>query len=419
MIKDIIQNVYSKHPLVHNITNYVAATDCANITLTIGASPIMAEEPKEVGEVTQISDGLVLNCGTISESRLNSMLISGKTAKSREIPIVLDPVGVGISKFRTSAVHKIITEVKPDIIRLNASELKSICLNIKNMSGVDAVNIDSLDDTVELAKKLSLKTNAIIGVSGISDIVTDGKNTAVISGGHAMMKKITGSGCMLSSVIGAFAAANPNIDKKTLRLYAVTDRTWLDGRTLYDDVEKALKGGVTLLQLREKNMSTDDFINSAKEIKSLCEKYNVPLIINDNVDVAKAVNADGVHIGQNDMPTHEARKILGKNKIIGVTAKTVEQAQKAEKDGADYLGSGAIFGTTTKGDAKKMDMQTLKSITSSVNIPVVAIGGIDGDNVLQLKGTGIVGAAVVSGIFAQDDIETATKDLYNKIGEII
>ena len=108
-----------------------------------------------------------------------------------------------------------------------------------------------------------------------------------------------------------------NIDKKTLRLYAVTDRTWLDGRTLYYDVEKALKGGVTLLQLREKNMSTDDFINSAKEIKSLCEKYNVPLIINDNVDVAKAVNADGVHIGQNDMPAHEARKILGKNKIIG------------------------------------------------------------------------------------------------------
>ena len=172
MIKGIIQNVYSKRPLVHNITNYVAATDCANITLTIGASPIMADDPKEVGEVTQIADGLVLNCGTISESRLIAMLISGKTAKDKGIPIVLDPVGVGISKFRTSAVHKIITEVKPDIIRLNA--------------------------------------NAIIGVSGISDIVTDGKNTAVISGGHAMMKRITGSGCMLSSVIGAFAAANPN-----------------------------------------------------------------------------------------------------------------------------------------------------------------------------------------------------------------
>ena len=210
------------------------------------------------------------------------------------------------------------------------------------------------------------------------------------------------------------------ISSKALRLYAVTDRSWLkENQTLTDSVEKAILGGVTIVQLREKNTDFEEQLSLAQELKTVCKKYNVPLIINDNVDVAKAVNADGVHIGQNDMPAHEARKILGKNKIIGVTAKTVEQAQKAEKDGADYLGSGAIFGTTTKGDAKKMDMQTLKSITSSVNIPVVAIGGIDGDNVLQLKGTGIVGAAVVSGIFAQDDIETATKDLYNKIGEII
>lgn len=210
-----------------------------------------------------------------------------------------------------------------------------------------------------------------------------------------------------------------SIDKKTLKLYAITDRTWLDNRTLYEDVEKALKGGVTLLQLREKNMSTDDFINSAKEIKSLCEMYNIPLIINDNVEVAKAINADGVHIGQDDTTVYEARKILGTNKIIGVTAKTVEQAQKAEKDGADYLGSGAIFGTTTKNDAKKMDINTLKNITNSVNIPVVAIGGIDSNNILKLKNTGIVGTAIVSGIFAQDDIEKATKDLYEKIGEII
>ena len=136
------------------------------------------------------------------------------------------------------------------------------------------------------------------------------------------------------------------------------------------------------------------------------------------MDVAKAVNADGVHIRQNDMPAHEARKILGKtnNRCY---RKTVEQAQKPKKTVLTILAAVTIFGTTTKGDAKKMDVQTLKSITSSVNIPVVAIGGIDGDNVLQLKGTGIVGAAVVSGIFAQDDIETATKDLYNKIGEII
>ncbi|MBQ8300528.1 MAG: thiamine phosphate synthase [Clostridia bacterium] len=202
-----------------------------------------------------------------------------------------------------------------------------------------------------------------------------------------------------------------SIDRKSLHLYAVTDRSHLDGRTLAEDVEKALKGGITLLQLREKEMNFEDFVKSSNEIKKLFRKYNVQLIINYNINVAKAVDADGVHIGQDDIPLREARKILGTDKIIGVTAKTTEQAQKAETDGADYIGSGAIFGTSTKGDAKKMDIETLKSITASVNIPVVAIGGITDENVLNLKGTGIAGAAVVSGIFAEKDIEKASKDL--------
>lgn len=208
-------------------------------------------------------------------------------------------------------------------------------------------------------------------------------------------------------------------DKSILRLYGITDRAWLCGRALKDDVEKALIGGVTIVQLREKNMDFDDFVKSAWEIKEVCRKYNVPLIINDSIEVAKIVDADGVHIGQDDMPASEARKILGDSKIIGVTTKTIPQAKKAEKDGADYLGSGAIFGTTTKGNAIKMDMETLKSITASVNIPVVAIGGITGKNILKLKGTGIAGAAVVSGIFAAADIKAAARDLYEKAGRII
>lgn len=209
------------------------------------------------------------------------------------------------------------------------------------------------------------------------------------------------------------------MNKKILRLYAVTDRSWLNGRALEDDIEKAIKGGVTLVQLREKNIATDDIIKSAIRIKSVCKKHGIPLIINDNVDAVIDSDADGVHLGQSDMSISEARKILGKNKIIGATAKTVEQAQKAELEGADYLGSGAIFGTTTKDDAKKMDIETLKSITQSVKIPVVAIGGITGENILELRGTGISGAAVVSGIFAQNDIEKAAEDLYKKAGEII
>lgn len=209
------------------------------------------------------------------------------------------------------------------------------------------------------------------------------------------------------------------MNKSILRLYAVTDRSWLNGRALEDDIEKAIKGGVTLVQLREKNIATDDIIKSAIRTKSVCKKHGIPLIINDNVDAVIGSDADGVHLGQSDMSISEARKILGKNKIIGATAKTVEQAQKAELEGADYLGSGAIFGTTTKDDAKKMDIKTLKSITQSVKIPVIAIGGITGENILELRGTGISGAAVVSGIFAQNDIEKAAEDLYKKAGEII
>lgn len=209
-----------------------------------------------------------------------------------------------------------------------------------------------------------------------------------------------------------------SIDRKTMRLYAVTDRSWLGGRSLAEDVEAAIKGGATLIQLREKNMDINNFAKEAEEILLMCRKYNVPLIINDNIDVALAVGADGVHLGQSDMNAAKAREILGEDKIIGVTAKTVSQAQKAQRDGADYLGSGAVFGTSTKADAKPMDLETLRSITASVNIPVVAIGGITGENVLCLKGSGIAGAAVVSGIFAQKDIEAAARDLSRKICEI-
>lgn len=202
------------------------------------------------------------------------------------------------------------------------------------------------------------------------------------------------------------------IDKKQLLLYAVTDRSWLKANeTLADAVKRALEGGVTMVQLREKNMSTADFIKSASEIKRLCRSFNVPLIINDNVEVCIKADADGVHLGQNDMDVREARKLLGSGKIIGITAKTVEQAAAAENGGADYLGSGAIFGTSTKSDAKKLPPETLKEITSSVSIPVAAIGGITAENAARLHGLGIAGAAVVSGIFARDDITAAAKEL--------
>lgn len=204
-----------------------------------------------------------------------------------------------------------------------------------------------------------------------------------------------------------------------LTLYAVTDRGCLHGRNLHDAVQSALEGGVTLIQLREKDMPIDKYINEAKDIKAVCDKFGVPLLIDDNVEVCIKSGADGVHLGQNDMPCNEARKLLGDTKIIGVTAKTIEQAQTAQRMGADYLGSGAVFGTSTKADAIKMDMETLKHICASVSIPVAAIGGINKQNVRELAGSGISGAAIVSGIFGNDDIKAASKELRNIMEEIL
>jgi len=202
-----------------------------------------------------------------------------------------------------------------------------------------------------------------------------------------------------------------NITAAALQLYAVTDSRWLNGAALAEAVEKALAGGVTCVQLREKHLPFDEFLRTAKEIKSLCQSYHVPFIVDDNLDIVLACDADGLHIGQNDMPAAKARKLLGPNKILGVSAQTVEQAIAACRDGADYLGVGAVFPTGTKTDAVEVPLDTLKAITAAVDIPVVAIGGIGTDNIVKLSGTGIAGAAVVSAIFAQDDIKKAAANL--------
>ena len=200
-------------------------------------------------------------------------------------------------------------------------------------------------------------------------------------------------------------------DKKDLLLYAVTDRRWLGGRRLADQVEEALKGGVTFVQLREKDLDEERFLEEAREIKELCGRYQVPFVINDNVDIAQAVDADGVHVGQSDMEAGDVRALLGQDNIIGVSAQTVEQALLAESRGADYLGVGAVFATGSKADASEVDHETVKAICQAVHIPVIAIGGITGENVGALTGTGVCGVAVISAIFAQEDVEEGTRKL--------
>ena len=200
-------------------------------------------------------------------------------------------------------------------------------------------------------------------------------------------------------------------DKSSLLLYAVTDRAWLDEQTLLDQVESALKGGITCLQLREKDLDQAEFLKEALEIKELCKHYAVPFIINDNVEVALACQANGIHVGQNDLPVQQVRALVGKAMMIGVSVQTVTQAKQAESDGADYLGVGAVFPTSTKADATLVSFETLQEICKATTLPVVAIGGITAKNLPLLKGSGIQGVALVSAIFAQPDIEQACQQL--------
>lgn len=199
--------------------------------------------------------------------------------------------------------------------------------------------------------------------------------------------------------------------KENMRLYAITDRAWLKGQSLADQVEQALKGGATCIQLREKNLNEDEFLMEAFEIKQLCQRYNVPFFINDNVEIAIKCGADGIHVGQQDMAASDVRTKIGDQMMLGVSAQTVEQALTAQKNGADCLGVGAVFSTATKLDADAVSHQTLKDICKAVSIPVVAIGGISKSNVMALAGTGVDGIALVSAIFASDNIENECREL--------
>ena len=199
--------------------------------------------------------------------------------------------------------------------------------------------------------------------------------------------------------------------RQGMTLYAVTDRSWLGERTLAQVVEQVLRGGATFLQLREKELDRAAFLAEAREVKGLAAKYRVPFVINDDIDIALESDADGVHLGQTDLMGRDVRALVGPDKILGITANTVELAVAAEKAGADYIGAGAVFGTTTKQNAKNLSLDTLREICQAVTIPVVAIGGINGDNLPRLAGMGAAGTAVVSALFAQRDPEEAARRL--------
>lgn len=210
-----------------------------------------------------------------------------------------------------------------------------------------------------------------------------------------------------------------NCDKKTMLLHAVTDRAWTGKMSLAQQVEAALQNGATCVQLREKELDEEQFLAEALEIRALCKSYGVPFIVNDNVDIAIRCAADGVHVGQEDMKADDVRRRMGENMIIGVSAHTVEEARRAVENGADYLGAGAVFSTSTKTNVGSMPFETLRDICQAVEIPVVAIGGISKTNIMQLTGSGVDGVAVVSAIFAAEDPGAAAAEMLKLAREMV
>ena len=543
-----MKSLIRKHnPQIHIITNNITAEISVNAVLALGAAAIGADSPLEVAEITSSSDALVLNTGTPSIDRYEAFRLAGISANTKNIPIVLDPVGVGASTFRKANIKDLLSKIHVTCIRGNASEIMNLCSVIDNdtssksdevydIAAVPSNESDDISSTSKSYLKPSRSSQRCSGadsqsmmhsVSGVEDaglgfskdavislskkldaiIVISGETVTVVSarddfykeypGGSIFQKQFTGAGCMMSALLGAYLAAgrkenitdidsvescirdyescarkaerrvygSGNIgtmtyrnalidelsfldkpwryrfDKSDLNLYAITDRSWiLNDNDVYDEdnscnsnkaskeslycksleeaVEKAILGGATIIQLREKNISDDEYIKRAESIKSVCDRYNIPLIINDNVDVALKVKAAGVHVGQGDTSVSKARSILGKDYIIGATAHNLEEARIAQDQGADYLGVGAAFGSSTKKDATSLtSLETYKEITSNISIPIVAIGGINDSNMDLLTGSGIAGVAIISGIFSALDIEEQANILSRKAKE--
>lgn len=477
LIEDLceaIVNLRDKKPLIEQVTNYVTINDCANVTLAIGASPVMGDGFEEVDQMTMISDALVINYGVINGASLKTMIKAGKTANKHNIGIVLDPVGVGATQFRNEAIVDLLTQVHPTIIKGNASEIMSLSGMNTQSKGVDS-SADSLE-AIDAALKVARDHRCVCAVTGRIDIITDGRYIVKIYNESDLLSYITGTGCMITSLVASFLGggasplvsavggilamsiageeaaireneenngiasyredvmnniykfnqysirdlANIEVEKVEYKypLYLVTDEKACKGKDFYESVEASIRGGAKIVQLREKNMDTRDFFKRALKLKEICHKHGVDFVINDRLDIAMAVDADGVHLGQSDMPIEKAKEILGHKKIIGISAKNMEEALEAQKYGADYIGVGAIFATDTKKDSGLIDLETLKEMTDQINIPVLAIGGIGLGKLGYLKDTGIDGICVISDILGSDDPEKRTRELLEEYRSI-
>ncbi|WP_277220993.1 hydroxyethylthiazole kinase [Peptoniphilus vaginalis] len=460
-IKCNLKKLRDKAPLIHIISNGVTRGRVADFVLSIGASPMMAEYSKEVSEITKKSLALVLNMGMLNEDKIEAIKIAGKTAKENNIPTVLDPVGVASSKIRRNLAKYLLDNFKFNVIRGNFNEINYLAGG-QAFAGIDSRDKNlSEEDFIELALRLNEKTGATVVVSGKYEVIANSHMLISIPGGHDDFRKISGLGDMESAMIGSLLATpmsnlkacaisaiflrqlarevivdgsikaqdiiskvqkleeisgeieilSPSYKFKKPSLYGISD-----GNDLMK-IKNATRAGMKIYQLRDKTSEEallgEKILKIKKEIEEDCL-----FILNDNLKLAKEYQTS-LHLGQDDEEISLARRILGRDPIIGATAKTPELAIEAENMGASYLGSGAFFETETKRDASRISLETYKEIRDSILIPAFPIGGINLENLDLFKGVEIPGLCMSSGIFSLDEneVEKNVIEIIKKLGD--
>lgn len=463
--------VRAGRPLIHAITNYVTMDWVARGLLAAGARPVMARDESEAALTAAVADGLVLNLGTWSPAAQAAMLAAGRAAGARGIPVVLDPVGAGGMATRTGAARELLEQVGVTVVRGNAGEILALAGDPGHVRGVDVAPGQGAGVRLErAARQVARRYRCLVAVTGETDLVTDGRRLLTVRAGHGLMAQIPGAGCLVTGLIAAaLAVAGGGAASRSDRLERVAEAllwagwageqaaaeargpgsfapAFLDalaaagepdagriapplserlslyvivsGSTPLAVVEAALAAGCRMIQFREKGLPLPAQVAAARLMREACRRSGALFLINDRLDLAQAVGADGVHLGQDDLPVEEARRILGPAAVIGATCETGQEARLAEAAGADYIGTGPVYATPSKADAgEPYGPAVVARVSRATSLPVVGIGGIGAGGAAPVIEAGGCGVAVISAVVGASNPGEAARTILHEVLE--
>lgn len=456
-----LKKIKKNHPLILQITNLVTINDCVNVCTSLGASPLVSFCKEEFKEIIEKIDALYLNIGTMDFLMQDAIFEALEFANKFKKPVVLDVVGYHISSVRKNLVDKILNSFKIDILKGNSSELKAILGQDVNAIGIDSFERD--EDFEDVVLKIAKKYNLVVALTSKIDFVSDGEKVYKIFNGCEKLKSVSGTGCMVGAIITTFAGVGlknlfcavaglllmgiasekikgnfryelinsiASVNKKDLfflskvlqsgidhKIYAITNGN-VKNKSIFKYTKELLASGVKIIQYREKNKNFKQMLYEAYKLKIMCDKFNAIFIINDFLELAKKVNADGIHLGQDDEKLLTAREILGDHKIIGISALNEDEIKLGIKNGANYLGIGPVFKTDTKKDIKGyIDFKILEFI-KNLDTQIFFIGGINSKNITKLPGGKNIGYSIISDLLNSKDISKKVEELNSIIKEM-